>query len=66
MRLSDVKAVDVRMISIEGASIRVISRDDSVFEFKYNSEADLSEDFRRWAHGLRNETEHSNFPTAVH
>ena len=47
--LSDLFPSEIRMMAIEGSSIRVLLVNEAEFVFKYETEAQLSEALRLWA-----------------
>ena len=48
MKLTDLDYTAVRLLSIEGCSIKAVIEDDVVFEFKFRSDAELSRELAAW------------------
>ena len=49
MELAKIAPGDIRLLSVEGQKVRVLLKDDRVFELFYPSYVALDHDLRQWA-----------------
>jgi hypothetical protein len=49
MELAQFNPKDIRLLSVEGKKVRVLLRDDNVFDLHYASTAALDQALREWA-----------------
>jgi len=49
MELAKIAPGDIRLLSVEGQKVRVLLRDDRVFDLFYPSSSALDRDLREWA-----------------
>ena len=49
MELAQFNPKDIRLLSVEGEKVRVLLKDDSVFDLYYSSTVALDQALREWA-----------------